>query len=418
MTTKTTAINSNQKNRALPELLAPTGSMETLQTAVLYGADAVYLGGEAFGLRAGARNFSREQMKDAVAYAHIHGVKVYVTVNIIAHNEHLKALPEYLEFLQEAGVDALIMSDAGMIHMTRQLAPDLAVHLSTQASAMNYETLKFWRDQGVERAVLARELSLPELQAIHEELGDSLELETFVHGAMCMSISGRCLLSGYLTGREANLGECAQPCRWNYALVEQSRPGEYFPVTEDENGTYIFNSKDLCLVEYLPELIAAGVKSLKIEGRMKTPLYVGVVTKIYREALDDLAKDPALYESKKTYYKNALSMISHRDYTTGFFLGRPGAEAQVYDTAAYIKKIEFAAKVVDAETGLIEQRGRFFRGETLLAIPTEGEIFPFTVEELKDKEGQDRDSAPHAKEELFMRLPEGAHNGMLIARCV
>ena len=402
------------------ELLAPAGSLEALKTAVLYGADAVYVGGEMYGLRAKAKNFDESQLAEGVAFAHAHGVRVHVTVNIIAHNQHLDGLKEYLLFLQNVGVDALIMADAGMISIAREVVPEMEIHLSTQASATNYATFNFWHKQGVKRIVAAREVSLAEMKEIRENTPESLTIEAFAHGAMCISISGRCLLSNYLADRDSNLGACTHPCRWQYHLVEESRPGEYFPVEEGKEGTYIFNSKDLCMVEYLPELQEAGVESIKIEGRMKTPLYVAMVTKIYREALDDLNESRELYEAKKSYYKMMLSQVSHRSYTTGFYLQKPGAQEQVYTSADYIKHIDFVGKVIrkepEDEITMVEQRGKFSVGETLYLLTLRGELEAFTVEQIMDENGNLQESAPHAQQKLKIQLPEGAFEGAILVK--
>ena len=392
------------------ELLAPAGSMETMKTAILYGADAVYMGGEMFGLRAKAKNFDKEQMKEAVEYAHERGVRVHVTVNIIAHNQHLASLEEYLLFLQEIKVDALIMADAGMISIARKTVPDMEIHLSTQASATNYATFEFWHQQGVKRVVAAREISLEEMAEIRQHVSLDLVMEAFCHGAMCISISGRCLLSNYLAGRDSNLGACSHPCRWEYALMEKTRPGEYFPITEGEEGTYIFNSKDLCMIEHLPEMQAAGIGSIKIEGRMKSPLYVAMVTRAYRQALDDLEKDPELYEKNKPEYLKMLSMVSHRSYTTGFYFGQPGPEDQIYTSSEYVRDSDFIAVVTGSrdQNGLftLEQRGKFSVGETVTAVPAGGSPIDFTVEKLMDGEGNEIQSAPHAQEVLKLAIPQ------------
>ena len=397
-----------------PELLAPAGGPEALRTAVLYGADAVYLGGDRYGLRAKARNFDREQMRENIAYAHAHGVRVHVTVNIIAHNEHLEHLEEYLRQLQEDGVDALIVADAGIFQIARETIPEMELHLSTQASATNYRTVNFWHRQGAKRVVAARELSLEEIRQLKEKGDPDLEIETFVHGAMCISISGRCLLSNYMAAKDANLGACVHPCRWRYRLVEETRPGEYYPVTEGEEGTYIFNSKDLCMIEHIPELIEAGISSFKIEGRMKTPLYVAMVTKAYREAIDDYCRDPELYESKKPYYLELLSQVSHRGYNTGFYFGHPDQNSQVYDSSEYIKQMNFAAKVIGSKDGnlLVEQRNKFSVGDSLYVLLPEGAPRLYPVQEIRSMDGELRESAPHAQEQLLLtatdyRIPEG-----------
>lgn len=401
------------------ELLSPAGSPEALRSAILYGADAVYLGGPALGLRAKAKNFTREELAESVRYAHGHGVKVYVTLNILAHDEQLEGLEDYLLFLRDAGADALIMADPGMIMLAREKVPELPVHLSTQAGTTNYLSYRFWAKQGVSRVVAARELSLEELREIRANTPETLELEAFVHGAMCVSVSGRCLLSNYLTGQESNLGACTHPCRWRYAVCEETRPGEYFPITEEEGHSFIFNSRDLCMVGHLPELIASGVRSFKIEGRMKTPFYVAAVTKIYREALDDLSRDPALYESKKASYLERLSLVSHRGYETGFYLGRPGPESMAYEDAAYEKNADFMGKALDEEArpaGLprgaqrFEQRGKFSVGDTVTVLMPSGEDRDLPVKALWNAEGAELSSVPHAQEIFYLEtgaLPPG-----------
>lgn len=403
------------------ELLAPAGSMETMKTAILYGADAVYMGGEMFGLRAKAKNFDKEQMKEAVEYAHARGVRVHVTVNIIAHNQHLTSLEEYLLFLQEIKVDALIMADAGMISIARKTVPNMEIHLSTQASATNYATFEFWHQQGVKRVVAAREISLEEMGEIRQHVSKDLVMEAFCHGAMCISISGRCLLSNYLAGRDSNLGACSHPCRWEYALMEKTRPGEYFPITEGEEGTYIFNSKDLCMIEYLPEMQAAGIGSIKIEGRMKSPLYVAMVTRAYRMALNDLEKDPKLYEKNKPEYIRMLSMVSHRSYTTGFYFGQPGPEDQIYASSEYVRDSDFIAVVTGGKDQdgffTLEQRGKFSVGERVTAVPSTGSPIDFEVIQLFDGEGNEIQSAPHAQQVVKLAIPEG-ENGRIDEGCI
>lgn len=389
------------------ELLAPAGSPEALRTAVLYGADAVYMGGPGYGLRAKARNFTYDEMRDAVAFAHRRGVRVYVTLNILAHNEHLDGLKEYLLFLADAGADALIMADPGMIAIARATVPDLPVHLSTQAGATNYATFNFWASQGITRIVAAREISLREMKEIRLATPKELELEAFVHGAMCVSISGRCLLSNYMTGQESNLGACTHPCRWEYALAEKTREGEYFPIAEEEGRSFIFNSKDLCMVEYLPEMLDAGIASLKIEGRMKTPFYVAMVTKIYREALDDLAGDPALYESKKASYLERLSLVSNRGYETGFYLGKPGPDAMAYTSGAYIKNADFMGKALPLYREgrqAFEQRGKFSVGEEIVIMKPEGADEAYPVTEILNEAFEPVESVPHAQEVFYLPM--------------
>ena len=397
-----------------PELLIPAGGPEALQTAVLYGADAVYLGGPAYGLRAKAHNFGMDELAESIRFAHAHGVKVHVTVNIVAHERHFAGLPEYLRELREIGADALIVSDAGIFMTARREIPDMPLHLSTQASATNAATMDFWYRQGASRIVAARELSLEELIEIRGKLDPGLELETFVHGAMCISISGRCLLSNYMAAKDANLGECVHPCRWKYSLMEETRPGEYYPVTEDEEGTYIFNSKDLCMIEYIPELIRAGIASFKIEGRMKTPLYVAMTAKAYRQAIDDYMTDPELYESRKPYYLQLLSMVSHRGYNTGFYFGHPDQNSQIYDHSDYEKEVLFAAKVLGlSDDGLlVEQRNKFSAGDELFALPPQGPVLALPILQIRDLEGNIQPSANHAKQHLYVEtacppLPSG-----------
>ena len=321
-----------------PELLIPASSLEVLKTAVIFGADAVYIGGEAFGLRAKAKNFSTEEMRKGIQFAHEHGVKVYVTANILAHNDDLAGVREYFEELKEIKPDALIIADPGVFEIAKEICPEIERHISTQANNTNYATYNFWYKQGASRVVSARELSMEELKELRANIPEDLEIETFIHGAMCISYSGRCLLSNYFTGRDANRGACTHPCRWKYAVVEEKRPGEYLPVYENERGTYIFNSKDLCMIEHIPELIDAGIDSLKIEGRMKTALYVATVARTYRKAIDDYKKDPKLYEQNMPWYKEQISNCTYRQFTTGFFFGKPDETTQIYDSNTYNKE--------------------------------------------------------------------------------
>lgn len=402
-----------------PELLVPAGSLESLKTAVLYGADAVYLGGQQYGLRARAKNFDEEQMREGIEFAHSHGVRVHVTVNIIAHDADFEGLKEHLEMLERVGADALIVADAGIIDAAREYVPNMEIHLSTQASATNTRMMNFWHRNGVKRIVGARELSLEEIIAMRKNMDPDLELETFIHGAMCMSISGRCLLSNYMADRDANQGQCVHPCRWNYRLVEESRPGEYFPVMEDERGTYIFNSKDLCMIEHIPELVQAGIASFKIEGRMKTPLYVAMAAKAYREAIDDYFEDPALYESKKAYYLSLLSMISHRGYNTGFYFGKPGPNSHVYTNNSYEKEVTFVGKVLEDTTEaltLVEQRNKFSIGDTVYLLTPKGEPVEFTVSEIQDEEGAAMESANHPQQKVKIKMPRAGQGMMLMKK--
>ncbi|GAW94214.1 peptidase U32 family protein [Calderihabitans maritimus] len=389
-----------------PELLAPAGNLEKLQMAVLYGADAVYFAGKRYGLRAFAGNFTREEIRKGVDFAHRHGAKAYVTVNIFAHNRDLNGLPSYLEELAEDGVDAIIISDPGVWRIVRRTVPQLPVHLSTQANTTNWSSVLFWQEQGIKRVVLARELSLQEIQEIRNRV--ELELEAFVHGAMCVSYSGRCLLSSFLTGRSANRGECTHPCRWKYHLVEEKRPGEYLPVLEDERGTYIFNSKDLCMLEYIPELVAAGLDSFKIEGRMKSVHYVATVVKAYRQAIDAYISNPEGYRLDPQLMEE-VRKVSHRKYTTGFYFGRPGAEDHRYTSSAYLRLYDFIGVVqeYDPVKGMawVEERNRFQVGDVVeFTGPTSGP-FRCRIERMENEEGQLIEAAVHPRQLVKIPVP-------------
>ncbi len=393
--------------RRKPELLVPASSLEVLKVAVTFGADAVYIGGEAFGLRAKAKNFSMDDMAEGIRFAHEHGVKVYVTANILAHNDDLDGARAYFEELKAIEPDALIISDPGMFTIAREVCPEIDIHVSTQANNVNYMTFLFWQRQGATRVVTGRELSLKEIREIRDHIPDSLEIETFVHGAMCISYSGRCLLSNFFTGRDANRGACTHPCRWKYSVVEETRPGEYMPVYENERGTYIFNSKDLCMVDHLPDLVDAGVDSLKIEGRMKTALYVATVARTYRKALDDLEKGREVYEQNLPWYEQQITGCTYRRFTTGFFYGKPDENSQIYDSNTYEKDYVYlgiagqpdAAGVFD-----LEQRNKFSVGETIEIMKPDGRNIEVTVEHIHDLEGNEQESAPHAKQALKVKL--------------
>ena len=390
-----------------PELLVPASSLEVLKIATVFGADAVYIGGEAFGLRAKARNFSKEEMAQGIAFAHEHGVKVYVTVNILAHNYDLAGVREYLKELKELKPDALIIADPGIFTYAKEICPEIERHISTQANNTNYETYRFWYKLGAKRVVTARELSLEEIRQIRANIPDDMEIETFIHGAMCISYSGRCLLSNFLVGRDANQGSCTHPCRWKYSIVEESRPGEYMPVYENERGTYIFNSKDLCMIGHIPDLIDAGIDSFKIEGRMKTALYVATVARTYRKAIDDYLKDPALYEKNMPWYLDQISNCTYRQFTTGFFYGKPDSEAQIYDSNTYVKEYTYLGIVGGTnEEGLyrIEQRNKFSVGETIEVMKPNGENLEAKVLRIVNEEGEEQESAPHPKQVLFIDL--------------
>ena len=390
-----------------PELLIPASSLEVLKTAVIFGADAVYIGGEAFSLRAKAKNFSHEDMKEGIAFAHAHGVRVHVTANILAHNYDMEPARNYFQELAELAPDAIIVADPGMIMLAKENCPDIEIHLSTQANNTNYMTYRFWYGQGVKRVVSARELSLKEIKEIREQIPEDMEIESFIHGAMCISYSGRCLLSNYFTGRDANRGACTHPCRWKYAVVEESRPGEYMPVYENERGTYIFNSKDLCMIEHIPEMIDAGIDSFKIEGRMKTALYVATVARTYRKAIDDFKKDPELYRQNMEWYKEEIGKCTYREFTTGFYFGKPGADAQIYDNNTYVKNFTYLGTVENVdERGFakIEQKNKFSVGEMIEIMKPDGRNLQVEVKGIYDAEGQAQESAPHPKQELYIDL--------------
>ena len=393
-----------------PELLIPASSLEVLKTSVVFGADAVYIGGEAFGLRAKAKNFSLEEMAEGIRFAHARGVKVYVTANILAHNQDLEEAGAYFEELKEIRPDALIISDPGMFLTAKEVCPEIEIHISTQANNVNYRTFQFWKEQGASRVVTGRELSLEEIRQIRKRIPEDLEIETFVHGAMCISYSGRCLLSNYFTGRDANQGSCTHPCRWKYAVVEETRPGEYMPVYENERGTYLFNSKDLCMIGHLPDLIEAGIDSLKVEGRMKTALYVATVARTYRRALDDYVQDPKRYKDHMPWYLEQISNCTYRQFTTGFFYGRPDEHAQIYDNNTYIKEYTYLGIVqkVDGQGRcLVEQRNKFSVGETIEIMKPDGRDVPVLVEAIQDAQsGTSQISAPHARQLLLVTLSE------------
>lgn len=390
-----------------PELLVPASSLEVLKIAVIFGADAVYIGGEAFGLRAKAKNFSMEEIKEGIAFAHAHDVKVYITANILAHNDDLEGARAYFEELREIKPDALIISDPGMFMLAKEVCPEIERHVSTQANNTNYATYLFWQQLGAKRVVSARELSLAEIKEIRAHIPDDLEIETFIHGAMCISYSGRCLLSNYFTGRDANQGACTHPCRWKYAVVEESRPDEYLPVYENERGTYIFNSKDLCMIDHIPELMESGIDSFKIEGRMKTALYVATVARTYRKAIDDYKVSPELYREHLPWYLDQISNCTYRQFTTGFFFGKPSEEAQIYDSNTYLKEYTYLGIVGEPDANgryRIEQRNKFSVGEKIEVMKPNGDNLTVTVQEIFDEEGNAMESAPHPKQVLYINL--------------
>lgn len=402
-----------------PELLIPASSLEVLKTAVIFGADAVYIGGEAFGLRAKAKNFSMEEMKEGIAFAHAHGVKVYVTANILAHNYDLEGVRAYFQELKEIRPDALIIADPGVFMIAKEVCPEIERHISTQANNTNYMTYRFWKEQGAKRVVSARELSLEEIREIRANIPDDLEIETFIHGAMCISYSGRCLLSNYFTGRDANQGACTHPCRWKYAVVEETRPGEYMPVYENERGTFIFNSKDLCMIEHIPEILESGIDSLKIEGRMKTALYVATVARTYRKAIDDCLTSRELYEQHMDWYREQIAGCTYRQFTTGFFYGKPDEHTQIYDNNTYSKGYTYLGIVGKVDTQgrcQIEQRNKFTVGEAIEIMKPDGRNVTAVVEGIWNEEGVSMESAPHPQQKLSVQLSEQAERYDLLRR--
>jgi len=395
--------------RKKPELLIPAGSLEVLRTAVMFGADAVYIGGEEFGLRAKAKNFSKEEMREGILFAHEHGVKVHVTANILAHNSDLEGAAEYFGELRESGPDALIIADPGMFMLAKEICPEIDIHISTQANNTNYQTFLFWYKQGAKRVVSARELSLAEVKEIRKRIPEDMEIENFIHGAMCISYSGRCLLSNYFTGRDANQGACTHPCRWKYAVVEETRPGEYMPVYENERGTYIFNSKDLCMIEYIPEMIEAGIDSMKVEGRMKTALYVATVARTYRKAIDDYMESEEKYRANMGWYKEEISKCTYRQFTTGFYFGKPDENTQIYDNSTYVNEYIYLGNVEGVDKSgraRIIQRNKFCVGDRIEIMKPDGRNIPVTVEGMYTEEGESVESAPHPKQVLFLKLSE------------
>lgn len=401
------------------ELLAPAGDLEKFKMAINYGADAVYLGGEAFGLRKRAKNFSIEDIEKAVEYAHNRDKKVYVTLNIVPHNEDLIGLEEYVTDLYRINVDGVIVSDPGIYSIIRRTVPKLAIHISTQASVTNYETIMFWYELGVRRIVLARELSLEEIKEIRARVPKDLEIECFVHGAMCIAYSGRCLLSSYMTGRDANRGDCAHPCRYRYNLVEQRREGEYFPVYEEDGGTFIFNSKDLCMIEHIPELIEAGINSFKIEGRVKSVYYVATVIRAYRKAIDEYYKDPLAYKYQDKWL-DEVKKVSHRKFTTGFYFNKPDKEGQVYSTSSYLRKYDFIGMVLDydkdSRIATIEQRNKFSVGEEIEIFGPNTEFFTQKIDTIWNDQGDKIKEAPHPQQVIRLVVEKPVEKFYLLRR--
>lgn len=433
-------------NRSRPELLIPAKDLEVLRTAVRFGADAVYIGGEAFSLRAKARNFSPEDMREGIAFAHAHGVQVHVAANIYAHEQDLAGAEEYFAFLRQIRPDAVLVADPGMFSLARRICPEIPVHISTQANNTNSETFRFWHERGAKRVVCARELSLSEIAKIRANTPADLEIEAFIHGAMCISYSGRCLLSAWFTGRDANRGACTHPCRWKYAVAEETRPGEYFPIEENERGTYIFNSRDLCMIDHLPELAQAGIDSLKIEGRMKTALYVASITRAYRRAIDDYLESDEKYAAGLDWYRQEIRKCTYRDFTTGFYFGRPDTQSMVYtdntysSDAVFLGIVEPAESPADAPRGTggasaagrwpgeaarpgengqmrpvkIHQKNKFCVGDRIEIMRPDGTDLQTQVLEMWNAEGESVQSAPHPGEEILLRLDAQAEPGDLL----
>jgi len=390
-----------------PELLAPAGDLNKLKIAITYGADAVYMGGQLYGLRANSKNFKKEEMIEGIKFAHDRGKKVFVTANIYAHNNDFANMESFFYDLEEMKVDGAIISDVGVFSVARKILKNTEIHISTQANNTNYQTAQFWKEQGASRVVLARELSLREISEIYAKTNGEIELECFVHGAMCISYSGRCLLSNYMTGRDSNRGDCAQSCRWKYNLSEEKRPNEYMPVYEDERGTYIFNSKDLCTIKHIPELCKAGIKSFKIEGRMKSIYYVGSTIKAYREAIDTFFESEELYNQKKDYFYNEVTKNSHRDFTTGFYFGKTTGDSQIYTNSSYIRSHDFVGLVLeyDEQTGYakIEQRNKIVKGDKVEFFLQKGENFFQTINEILDDKKNPIDEAPHPQQIIYIK---------------
>lgn len=403
------------------ELLIPAGSLEVLKTAVNYGANAVYLGGEAFGLRANAKNFTLDEIREGVQFAHGRNVKVFVTANILAHNGDMEGVREYFRELATTGIDAVLIADPGVFMIAKEVLPDsIELHISTQANNTNYETFLFWWKLGAKRVVCARELSLKEIKEIRQHIPEELDIEAFIHGAMCMSYSGRCMLSNYFTGRDANRGECTHPCRWKYNIVEETRPGQYFPIYENERGTFIFNSKDLCMIEHVPELIDAGIDSLKIEGRMKTALYVATVARTYRKALDDLKESEEKYRANMEWYKSEIAKCTYREFTTGFYYGKPSADDHIYDNNTYVTGSVYLGTIKHSDEegwSYLEQKNKFSVGEMIEIMKPNGEDIPIEVLEIRDAETDvPQDSCPHACQQIKVRFSIAPEAGDIIRK--
>ena len=404
------------------ELLAPAGDLEKLKIAIIYGADAVYFGGEMFSLRAGAGNLSIDEMKEGIRFAHERGKRCYLTINIFAHNEDIGPLTDYLEQIKNIGIDAFIVSDPGIVDLIQEIIPDAEIHLSTQANMTNFRTARFWHKMGVKRLVLARELTFTEIKEIRKNIPSDMEVEAFVHGAMCISYSGRCLLSNFMIERDANRGMCAQPCRWKYSLVEEKRPGEYYPVEEDERGTYILNSRDLCMIEHLDKIVESGIMSAKVEGRMKSVFYVAPVIHAYRQAIDAYFSDPARYEFKAEWLTE-LKKVSHREFTTGFYFDKPTNQDQNYQTSAYTREYSFVGivKSYDSATGyaVVEQRNKMTLGDEIEVFGPDIPFFKQALESMYDAEsGEPLESAPHPQQVLRIKMDQPVKENYILRKAI
>lgn len=402
-----------------PELLAPGGSLGKLKTAIDYGADAVYIGGEAFSLRVAAENFSNDDMREGIKYAHERGRKVYLTANILPHNSDIDEFEAFITEIKNYGFDAVLIADLGLFDMMREYSPEIPIHVSTQANNINYRSAIMWHKMGAKRVVLAREMSFREIAEIRAKIPEDLELEAFVHGAMCISYSGRCLLSNYMTGRDSNMGACAHPCRWNYKLVEETRPGEYMDVFENERGTFIFNSKDLCTIRHIPELVRSGIASLKIEGRVKTEYYVATVVGAYRREIDRYCENPDNYVFNEAEF-DELCKVSHRPYTTGFYFGKPDENSQVYTSSSYIRDYDLIGIVqsYDAETGVatVSQRNRFFKGDKVEIIQPLKPFFTQKIDFMTDENGNEIEVANHAEQTVKFKTAEPVTEGAMLRK--
>ncbi len=411
------SFKERDKKMKKPELLAPAGNLEKLKTAIDFGADAVYLGGKKFGLRAYAGNFSMEELAEGVEYAHSRGKKVYVTLNIFPHNEDLEGLEDYIREIEALGVDALLASDPGVIETIKQVSPEMEIHLSTQANCTNYKSALFWHRIGVKRIVMARELSLKDYETVRQKLPESCEIEAFVHGSMCVSYSGRCLLSNYMTGRDSNRGECTQPCRYKYYIVEEKRPGQYYNIEEDERGTYIMNSKDLCMIEHIPELVRAGISSFKIEGRMKSIFYVASVVKAYRLAIDKYFEDTENYRFDPKWM-DYLIKPSHRPYTTGFYFGE--GEKQYYESSKNIRNYDIVGVVKSYDSlrnlARVEQRNKVYNGDMVEVLSPVGENKIVRLEDMRNQGFEPIDNAPNAQMTFYFKCSEHLNEGDLLIK--